>query len=140
MTSGWVRTRIRTERNTRSSGAPQDSRRCTLGSVATNPAPNTTINVNVLGIQIAQLVFNEQINNPDGSLTGNALHIVLIGGVLGSIGSGDVIVSQATCGPAAPPIPLASGAGMWIGLGLLGLAGIPFAIGVVRRRHTPPSM
>ena len=95
-------------------------------NVAANPAPNTTVN-----LLLAKIVFNEQITGDDGSLTVNAVHIYLNA----VVGSGDVVLAQAKCGPAAPPIPLASGAGLWLGLGLLVLAAIPAAF-VIRKRRT----
>jgi hypothetical protein len=95
-------------------------------SVPVNPAPNTTVN-----LPLVSIVFNEQIQNPDGSLTVNAIHIKLNA----LVGTGDVILASATCGPAAPPVPLASGAGLWIGLGLLGLAAIPVGGMVIRKRR-----
>jgi hypothetical protein len=94
--------------------------------VPVNPAPNTTIN-----LALAKVVFNEQISNPDGSLTVNAVHITLNA----LVGTGDVILAQAKCGPAAPPVPMASGAGLWIGLGLLALMAIPVGGVVVRKRR-----
>ncbi|WP_309114151.1 choice-of-anchor P family protein [Saccharothrix sp.] len=106
-----------------------------LGTVDAEPAPNTVVDVDLLGVDIAKLVFNEQIRNKDGSLTVNAVHLTLIGGVLGALGSGDVVVSSATCGPAGLPIPMASGAGLWIGLGLLGLVAVPTGAVVLRRRQ-----
>ncbi len=95
-------------------------------SVPVNPAPNTTIN-----LPLVSIVFNEQIENPDGSLTVNAIHIKLNA----LVGTGDVVLASATCGPAAPPVPLASGPGLWIGLGLLGLAAIPVGGMVIRKRR-----
>lgn len=94
-------------------------------SVNANPAPNTTIN-----LLLAKIVFNEQIKGGDGSLTVNAVHIYLNA----IVGSGDVVLAQAKCGPAAPPVPLASGLGLWLGLGLLGLAAIPAALMIRKRR------
>ncbi|SES12140.1 hypothetical protein SAMN05216188_122104 [Lentzea xinjiangensis] len=105
-----------------------------LGRVDADPAPNTKLDVQLAGVKIAEVVFNEQIRNNDGSLTVNAIHIRLLQGVLGSIGTGDVIISSATCGPAGLPIPMASGAGLWIGLGLLGAAAAPAAAVALRRR------
>ncbi len=105
-----------------------------LGQVNAGPAPNTVLNVELAGIKIAEVVFNEQLKNSDGSLTVNAIHIRLLQGVLGSIGTGDVVISSATCGPAGLPIPMASGAGLWIGLGLLGVAAAPVAFLALRRR------
>jgi hypothetical protein len=105
-----------------------------LGQVNADPAPNTVLNVELAGVKIAEVVFNEQLKNSDGSLTVNAVHIRLLQGVLGSIGTGDVIISSATCGPAGLPIPMASGAGLWIGLGLLGAAAAPVAFLALRRR------
>jgi len=102
-----------------------------LGDVDADPAPNTVIDLG----SIASVTFNEQISNPDGSLTVNAVHIRLLGGTLSSIGTGDVVVSQARCGPAALPIPMASGAGLWISLGLIGMAVVPVAVVVTRRRQ-----
>ncbi|WP_434449607.1 choice-of-anchor P family protein [Lentzea sp. E54] len=105
-----------------------------LGQVDADPAANTKLDVQLAGIKIAEVVFNEQIRNNDGSLTVNAIHIKLLQGVLGSIGTGDVILSSATCGPAGLPIPMASGAGLWIGLGLLGVVAAPVAFVALRRR------
>lgn len=113
-----------------------------LGSVDANPAPNTKLVAQVLTVGIAEVTFNEQIQNSDGSLTVNAVHVKLLQGVLGSIGSGDVIISSATCGPAALPIPMASGVGLWAGLGLVGLIAVPVAFTALRRRaslNTAPS-
>ncbi|NKE59636.1 hypothetical protein FXN61_23630 [Lentzea sp. PSKA42] len=105
-----------------------------LGQVNADPAANTKLDVQLAGVKIAEVIFNEQIKNNDGSLTVNAIHIKLLQGVLGSIGTGDVIISSATCGPAGLPIPMASGAGLWIGLGLLGVAAAPVAFVALRRR------
>ncbi|MEV6713552.1 choice-of-anchor P family protein [Lentzea sp. NPDC051208] len=105
-----------------------------LGQVNTDPAVNTKLDVQLAGIKIAEVIFNEQVKNNDGSLTVNAIHIKLLQGVLGSIGTGDVIISSATCGPAGLPIPMASGAGLWIGLGLLGVVSAPVAFVALRRR------
>jgi hypothetical protein len=95
--------------------------------VPVDPAPNTT--VNVLGL--VSVVFNEQLDNQDGSRTVNAIHIKLNA----VVGSGDVILASSTCGPAAPPMPMASGAGLWIGLGVLGVIAVPAGALVVRRRR-----
>lgn len=71
-----------------------------LPPIAVNPPPNTQIPVSLPLIgNIATLTFNEQIQNADGSLTVNGLHIHLLGsGLLGTIGSGDVVLSSNTCG------------------------------------------
>ncbi|NUT99406.1 MAG: hypothetical protein HOY78_46105 [Saccharothrix sp.] len=106
-----------------------------LGSLDAEPAPNTVLDVDLVGVDIAKVVFNEQIRNRDGSLTVNAIHVTLIGGVLGALGSGDLVVSSATCGPAGLPIPMASGAGLWLGLGLLALVAAPVGAAFLRRRR-----
>ncbi|MFI9006730.1 choice-of-anchor P family protein [Actinosynnema sp. NPDC053489] len=103
-----------------------------LGEVGAEPAPNTALDVDLLGVPVARVVLNEQVRDGDGSLTVNALHVTLLGGPLGS---GDLVLSQATCGPASLPIPMASGAGLWAGLGLLALFGVPVAAAALRRRH-----
>ncbi|MET7995560.1 choice-of-anchor P family protein [Amycolatopsis sp. NPDC005232] len=105
-----------------------------VGDVDSNPAPNTQIKVGLGPVNVATLILNEQIKNKDGSLTVNALHLKLLGGVVGALGSGDVIVSSATCGPAAPPMPLASGAGLWAGLGVLAAVAVPVGLRFTRRR------
>lgn len=109
-----------------------------LGALDVHPAKNTTIAIKVPGIgNVATLILNEQIKNGDGSLTVNAMHLHLLGGKgVGAIGSGDVIISSATCGPAGLPIPMASGAGLWIGLGLLAAIGVPVGATAIRRRRT----
>ncbi|QYN26116.1 hypothetical protein K1T34_22270 [Amycolatopsis sp. DSM 110486] len=105
-----------------------------VGDIDSNPAPNTQIKVGLGPVNVATLILNEQIKNKDGSLTVNALHLKLLGGVVGALGSGDVIVSSATCGPAAPPMPLASGAGLWAGLGVLAAIAVPVGLRFTRRR------
>lgn len=98
-------------------------------------APNTQVSISVGLIEIGTLTLNEQIQNPDGGLTVNALHLELFGGVLGAIGDGDVIISSATCGPAVLPIPLAHGEGLFLGLGLVGVVTAGWI--AVRRRRGP---
>jgi hypothetical protein len=102
--------------------------------VPVNPAPNTVIAVppGPIPPPLLSITFNEQIPNPDGSLTVNGVHIVLNA----LLGTGDVILGHTQCGPAAPPIPMASGAGLWIGLGLLGAVAIPVGFSVIRKRRT----
>lgn len=96
-------------------------------SVPVNPPPNTGVDIG-----LAKVVFNEQIMNPDGSLTVNAIHIY----ANAVAATADIILAQARCGPAAPPVPLASGAGLWLGLGLLALAAVPAGAYVIRKRRT----
>lgn len=95
-------------------------------SVPVNPAPNT-----VIKLPLVTITFNEQIPGADGSLTVNAVHVKLNA----IVGKGDIILAQAKCGPAAPPVPMASGAGLWLGLGLLGLAAIPLGGMAIRKRR-----
>jgi hypothetical protein len=110
-----------------------------LGVVNADPAPNTKVDVDLLGVDIAEITFNEQVRNADGGLTVNAVHLRLIGGVLGSVGTGDLVLSSVTCGPAALPIPMASGAGLWVGLGLLAVSAVPVGVAAIRRhRSTSP--
>jgi hypothetical protein len=123
-----------TQEGVKGSSTLADAKLGSVGAVDANPAPNTQIKVGLAGINIATVILNEQIKNKDGSLTVNALHVKLLGGVVGTLGAGDVIVSSATCGPAAPPMPLASGAGLWIGLGLLGAVALPVGTRIHRRR------
>ncbi|MDQ3404225.1 MAG: choice-of-anchor P family protein [Actinomycetota bacterium] len=103
--------------------------------VASNPAPNTTMRIpsGPVPSPLVTVVFNEQIRNDDGSLTVNAMHIkpnVMLG-------EGEVILGRAQCGVPCPPVPLASGAGLWLGLGVVGLAAIAVGFVVVRRRLNP---
>jgi hypothetical protein len=64
--------------------------------------PGTTIDVP----GVAKIIADEQIHHADGSLTVNALHIILLGGTLTrAVGSGDIVLASATCAKvaAAPP-------------------------------------
>jgi hypothetical protein len=94
--------------------------------VPVKPDANTTIDLGV-----AKVVLNEHIANADGSTTINAVHITFNA----VVAAGDVVLSSASCGPAAPPIPLASGSGLWLGLGVTGLAVGAASALVLRRRR-----
>ncbi|WP_026421352.1 choice-of-anchor P family protein [Actinokineospora inagensis] len=98
-----------------------------LAAVPLRPAPNTTIGLP----GIASIVLNEHIDNANGSLTVNAVHLRLDA----VVGHGDVVLGSATCGPAAPPMPLASGAGLWAGVGLLAVVALPVGVTAIRRRR-----
>jgi hypothetical protein len=65
--------------------------------VPVNPAPNTGVDLGALG----KVLFNEQVTNPDGSITVNAFHLQL------ATQSGvDIVLGSATCGPTTntPPV------------------------------------
>lgn len=77
----------------------------TVVVIPTNPAPNTTYNgaIETVG-DTFRYVFNEQIVNPDGSLTVNAAHQYL----LGPTAVGDLIIGQSRCGVTATPTTAAT--------------------------------
>ncbi len=74
--------------------------------VPTNPAPNTTIfghiHLSATQTDYFKFVFNEQVANPDGSLTVNAVHeyfgVKDTGPDPGSILKGDLILGHTICG------------------------------------------
>jgi hypothetical protein len=70
----------------------------TTEPVPANPAPNTTIHGTINTVNDTfDAVFNEQVTNPDGSITVTGYHLKL----LGPTAVGDVFVAQSTCGVAA---------------------------------------
>ncbi len=74
----------------------------TVVDVPFEPAPNTTYEGQIEGVGDSfRAVFNEQIVNPDGSLTVNAYHLYL----LGPTAVGDLIVGQSVCGVTATALP-----------------------------------
>lgn len=74
----------------------------TIVVIPTNPAPNTAYTGTVEGVGDSfRYVFNEQIVNPDGSLTVNAAHQYL----LGPTAVGDLIIGQSVAGVTVIPEP-----------------------------------
>jgi hypothetical protein len=104
----------------------------TLGTTVLNGAiaPNTTITVPL----VATVVLNEQTpaNPGTGDLVVNAVHITVLGGTQ------DVIIGHAECGPApnGTGAPIASGTGLYLGLGLLGFGGLAFGAVYIRRHRS----
>lgn len=74
-------------------------------TVPTNPAPNTVIAGHLHpdggGQENFEYIFNEQIINPDGSITVNAVHQRL----LGPTAVGDLYIGQSVCGVVATGTP-----------------------------------
>jgi len=71
-------------------------------TLPTSPAPNTSYDGHIhIGntTDTFRYVFNEQIRNPDGSITVNAAHQYL----LGPTAVGELIVGQSVCGVTATP-------------------------------------
>ena len=68
----------------------------TVFTIPTDPPPNTAVEGTLAPAvnDTFRYVFNEQIENPDGSITVNALHAYL----LGPTAEGDVIAGQVVCG------------------------------------------
>ena len=82
-----------------SQGNPDVTGDETVVPIPTNPPPNTTYNGTIESVgDTFRAVFNEQIINPDGSITVNAYHLYL----LGPTAVGDLIVGQVVCGVSAP--------------------------------------
>ena len=98
------------------------------GTQALDVTPGANTVIQVPGV--AKVTLNEQIQNPDGSLTVNALRVQLIGG-----DAADIIVGSATCGPnsEAPPISAIPTAGLPIAGGLVALFVLGGAVWLRRR-------
>ncbi len=97
--------------------------------LAVNPGPNTTVNV----LNLLTVTTNEQINNPDGSLTVNALHVVLLPALTGS-NAADIIIGSVTCGPNAVAGPVSIFSGPALPLAATAAVGVG-AVAVIRRRR-----
>lgn len=91
-------------------------------TLATAPAPNTT----VLGLTgIASVVLNRQsTDTTTGALTVDAIFITLLNGQT-------VTIASSTCTPTGTGVPMASGTGLLLGGGMLGMLVLGYAI---RRR------
>lgn len=106
MTGGKLRT---------SEGDPDADGDDKVVDVPNDPAPNTTIEGKIEAVGDSfRYVFNEQIKNPDGSITVNAAHQYLVG----PTAKGDVIIGQVRCSakgaapasaPATTSAPAATG-------------------------------
>jgi hypothetical protein len=94
-------------------------------TIPANPGPNTSVGVP----GVATLTLNEQVAGPvAGSVTVTALHIHMLTGE-------DIYIGSSTCGPYNASVPLASGRGLAVGLGTLGLAATGVAAVAVSRRR-----
>lgn len=70
----------------------------TYVSLPLNPAPNTELHGQIESVGDSfRYVFNEQVTNPDGSLTVYAAHL----GMLGPTAVGDVYIGRVDCGVSA---------------------------------------
>ncbi|RJQ76414.1 hypothetical protein D5S17_18360 [Pseudonocardiaceae bacterium YIM PH 21723] len=92
--------------------------------------PNTHVGVPGLG----EVIFNEQITEANGSLTVNAIHVKALESFPGELAGADVQIASVNCGVAKPPVPLASGAGLLAGLGVVAAIGLPAGAFALRRR------
>lgn len=82
---------------TNSAGAPE-----TTVTVPGSPPPNDTYTGTLDHVGDSfRIVFNEQVANPDGSLTVNAAHLYL----LGPTAKGDLVIGQSVCGVTAAGAP-----------------------------------
>jgi hypothetical protein len=89
-------------------------------------APNTTLINNIL---TGKVILNEQAAGPvTGSQTVNAIDFQPNGGT-------HIYIASATCGPWASPVPVASGKGLVLGLGLVGSVGVGYGAVYTRRRQ-----
>ena len=69
-------------------------------SIPANPPPNYTVAGEITNVgDRYRDVFNEQVKNPDGSITVNAYHEYL----LGPTAVGDLVVASSTCGATGAP-------------------------------------
>jgi hypothetical protein len=77
---------------------------------------------------VGTVILNERVAGPvTGSQTVNAIDVQLLTGA-------HIYLASATCGPWASPVPVASGKGLALGLGLLGTVGAGYGAVYTRRR------
>lgn len=110
-----------------------------IGTLTSVPANDTLSTGSLTGALVTVLnltvTLNEQVTGPvSGSMTVNAIHISF--NLLG-LATEDIYIASSTCGPFSTnaALPVASGKGLGIGIGLLGLLGAGCATVYVRRRR-----
>lgn len=90
------------------------------------PAPNTTVNINTTSTTVAAITLNRQTNNPDGSLTVDAIFIELVGVTQ------TITIATSSCQPAVLAIPVIAPA-FAVSTGVFALLGVGFFL--YRRRQ-----
>ncbi len=103
---------------------------------ATIPANDVLLGLpSVLGLTLS-VTLNQQVPGPGGSQTVNAIAVSLGDSLIGN-GTENIYLASSTCGPFNGSVasPLASGTGLGIGLGVLGLFGAGLGAFYVRRRN-----
>jgi IPT/TIG domain len=78
------------------------------GTIPANPGVNSIYSIKVAGISIATVTLNEQAPISTSTTRGisvTALHLKLLGGVLGAIGTGDIYVGHSECTTTIPSTP-----------------------------------
>ncbi|HEX4833145.1 MAG TPA: choice-of-anchor P family protein [Trebonia sp.] len=94
-------------------------------TIPANPAPNTTLTIPLVG----SVTLNEQGAGPTGgSATVTAVHFHYLTGE-------DVYIASSTCGPYIAAAAMASGAGLAVGLGGIGVLGVTGVAVTWRRRR-----
>jgi len=111
----------------------------TITLPATIPANDTLTGLPTLplGLGSLSITLNQQVPGPGTNTeTVNAIDVTLTSTLLGT-GSEEIDLSSSTCGNPSSIVasPVASGKGLGIGLGLLGLLGTGVATVYVRRRR-----
>jgi hypothetical protein len=77
---------------------------------------------------VGTVILNQRVAGPvTGSQTVNAIDVELDSGA-------NIYIASATCGPYLSPVPVASGKGLALGLGLLGTVGAGYGAAYTRRR------
>jgi hypothetical protein len=95
------------------------------GSTFTGEA---AVNHTFVTVGTTTVILNQQVAGPvTGSETVNAIDFHF---ALGS----DALIASSTCGPWASPVPIASGKGLALGLGLVGSVGVGYGTIYARRR------
>jgi hypothetical protein len=104
---------------------------------STIPANDTLLSLpSVAGLTLS-VTLNQQVPGPNGSQTVNAVAVSLGDSLIGN-GTENNYLASSTCGPTSSSVasPVASGKGIGLGLGVLGLFAVVFGAFYIRRRTT----
>jgi len=104
-------------------------------TVPVDPGANTTIDIDVSLIHVADLVLNQQTLGSDGSITANAISLTIL--AVPGFTAGTLLVGSVSCGPNADTVPTPTFVARGLPFaGAVVLVGGASAFAVWRRRRT----